>query len=361
MDIRSNDGCVDALIENATLTNSSSTGALIIGFDSEALDTLKTAAICSAFLSICGSSFVIMTYHLMRVHKPLVLSLLYWLSVTDLISSLVYIIDGLSANADLMSCEPFTFCVFKAMLHQTFNLAAMLWTGSIALNLHLGLVLQAKIARQPAKFLRRLHICIWSFAPSVSLLLLLNGSYGRAGWCWIREHKAWQRFVCYYFPMLLVLGYNAVVYFLTQKTLLAMKTAANNSSESSIELTSSHAVQGLARRMRLLLVIFVLVHTCSIINRLYDFFSPDQPSFFFSLLQSLSAPLQGLGNAIVYGFGSSRVRQTWGCNSDRCSCCDFFSWRRKAKNNVPSEVAAATVLSEFESPTDSRRESIDPG
>jgi len=118
MDIRSNDGCVDALIENATLTNSSSTGALIIGFDSEALDTLKTAAICSAFLSICGSSFVIMTYHLMRVHKPLVLSLLYWLSVTDLISSLVYIIDGLSANADLMSCEPFTFCVFKAMLHQ---------------------------------------------------------------------------------------------------------------------------------------------------------------------------------------------------------------------------------------------------
>jgi len=103
--------------------------------------------------------------------------------------------------------------------------------------------------------------------------------------------------------------------------------------------------------MRLLLVIFVLVHTCSIINRLYDFFSPDQPSFFFSLLQSLSAPLQGLGNAIVYGFGSSRVRQTWGCNSDRCSCCDFFSWRRKAKNNVPSEVAAATVLSEFESPT----------
>lgn len=314
-------------------------------FDAESLNTLKSTVVGAAFLSVGGSLFVIATCHLTRNHKPLILSLLYWLSISDLISSLTYIVDGLSIKTELHACETNLVCTLSATVLQASSLAAILWTGSIALNLHFGLVLQSKISRLPHVLLRRLHIGIWSTSVGGSLLLALVGAYGVAGqWCWIPERSSWARLVCYYMPLLVVLVYNAVVYALTRRTLLAMQIAAKATSaeiSGAIELTSHNALQGLAGRMRLLLVIYILVHTSSILNRLHDFVFPEQPSYMLSLLQSLSAPMQGLGNAIVYGVGSSRVRQVWGCKT-RC-----WPLQTTSKTQMPAEVVAETILEDF--------------
>ena len=210
------------------------------GFDAASLDTLKIATISSASLSILGSGFIILTYIIIRTHRPLSLQILFWLSISDLCSSLIYIIDGLSPESELMSCgareQPllageFTYCSVKAATIQFFTLAAILWTGAVASNLHLGLVAQSRIARKPQQLLMYMHCCVWGIAAIVVVLCAQNRALGRAGqWCWILEEDQWHRLVFYYLPLLLVLFYSTGVYTLTRRHLLAMHMAARGNS-----------------------------------------------------------------------------------------------------------------------------------
>ena len=244
-------------------------------------------------------------------------------------------------------------------------------------------------------------------------------------WCWIQEGSAWARLTFYYLPMLMVLGYNTAVYWLTRRTVLALQFAAQGSSANEVSgsaglsrqarkeglglssslpvsprppnlsphppppppaprlpppLSPQSALPGITNRMRLLLAVFLVCLVPSIVNRLYDFISPDQPSFLFSYLQCLSAPLQvafllqpfdvlsfvpssreprllslrmrllhpsqhqGLGNAIVYGWGSPRVRRLY---TERCP--RLFA-RASSKATLPAEVAAKSVLQGFATP-----------
>ena len=169
-------------VPGTTSRNCSGQASENIGFDQDALAQLKNATISASVLSIFGSCFIIVTYHLVRTHKPLAMKLLYWLSISDLGSSFVYIVDGASPNAELMSCDrPQSFCMTKAALSQFFTLAAILWTGSIAFNLYLGLVAQSALSRQPEILLRYMHRVIWGISLGVVLLLMSAGALGRAG------------------------------------------------------------------------------------------------------------------------------------------------------------------------------------
>jgi hypothetical protein len=138
-----------------------------IGFKQGQLASLKAATISAASLSMIGSLFIIVTYHLIRTHRPLALQLLYWLSISDIFASLTYAIDGLSPDSELMRCSTSTFCGAKAAAVQVFTLAAILWTGAIAANLYLGLLAQSRIARQPEQLLRYVpNHAGWPGAPS---------------------------------------------------------------------------------------------------------------------------------------------------------------------------------------------------
>lgn len=98
------------------------------------------------------------------------------------------------------------------------------------------------------------------------------------------------------------------------------------------------AVPGLNGRMRALLIVFLLVNSPSIVNRIHDYASPD-PSFTLALLTCLSAPMQGLGNCIVYGW-TPRVRQFY---ADRCPrLCGKVLGRKALPPSSPRLRAADT-------------------
>ena len=107
--------------------------------------------ITTACLSVLGSLFVLVTYHLIPTHRGASLRIVYWLSVSDLVTSFVYIVDGgTSANEDGSSRCPDGLCVLLASLSQVFNLSAIVWNTYIALNMHLTVLLAARIVKVSA-------------------------------------------------------------------------------------------------------------------------------------------------------------------------------------------------------------------
>ena len=53
-----------------------------------------------------------------------------------------------------------------------------------------------------------------------------------------------------------------------------------------------------------------MINVFRLANRLQNFVAPDQPVYALYLLHSLTAPLQGVGNAVVYCW-TPRVRQLY--------------------------------------------------
>ena len=72
--------------------------------------------ITTACLSVLGSLFVLVTYHLIPTHRGVSLRIVYWLSVSDLVTSFVYIVDGgTTANEDGSARCPDGLCVVLAL------------------------------------------------------------------------------------------------------------------------------------------------------------------------------------------------------------------------------------------------------
>ena len=100
--------------------------------------TLKAVSVISAVLSVLGSAFVIRTFHLIQSHRPVALHIVYFLSVSDLAASFMYIIDGATTVNELDSPNcPNGLCGFFAACSQFFGLAAITWNTLIAVNMHL--------------------------------------------------------------------------------------------------------------------------------------------------------------------------------------------------------------------------------
>ena len=101
----------------------------------------------------------------------------YWLSVSDLVSSFVYIVDGATtANEEGSARCPNGGCVLLASLSQVFNLSAIVWNTYIALNMHLTVLRAARIVKDEPRYMRRLHAGAWGTA----LLSALTTAGGRS-------------------------------------------------------------------------------------------------------------------------------------------------------------------------------------
>ena len=120
------------------------------------MNALKAVHITTACLSVLGSLFVMVTFHLIPTHRGASLRIVYWLSVSDLVTSFVYIVDGgTTANEDGSPRCPNGLCVVLAALSQVFNLSAIVWNTYIALNMHLTVLLSARIVKECSMFTAR--------------------------------------------------------------------------------------------------------------------------------------------------------------------------------------------------------------
>ncbi len=308
------------------------------------LRVLKAVTIASGTLSVLGSCFLILAFHLTRTHRSLGFRIVYWLSFADLLSSLIYMIDGASPlrAADYADDCPGVggFCIFKGAVSQFANLSAVLWTLCIAINLQVTLLNRsARAAHSPEHLLRSMHLGVWLSSFATTLLLAATGSLGAAGqWCWIAAHSQWARLVFYYMPLLCTVAYNFTVYWKTRSTFATLHRQASvqgrgggggggdggggggDGDGGGGGGGGASVLPELTSRLRGLILIFVIVHTPQILNRLNDLFWPASPSFAIRLVHSALGPLQGLGNALVYGW-TPRVRRLYASRFPRIFGC----------------------------------------
>lgn len=255
------------------------------------VDVFNAVTVASALLSLLGSAFIVVTYHRVVTLRSAGMRTVYWLSVADLAASVFFVIDG---STDSSCTSSSSFCTLKAAGSQFFGLAAILWTGSIALNLDLTVLRHARIAQQVDRLMRRLHAGVWGTSAAVLLVAYLADTLGPAGggWCWVKATAQWARAAFWYVPLLLSIAYTVVIYFRTRATLLHLHREASRSAGAlSLPPPPSSTLGGLTSRLRALLVVFVVINAAQIANRLHGFFSAS-PSYELSLLHALLGPLQ---------------------------------------------------------------------
>ena len=175
--------------------------------------------------------------------------------------------------------------VFDAAVAQFFGLSAVLWTGCLALGLHLGVLRRSRLAtHQSETLLHYMHVGVWGTSALCLVVMLAANTLGPTGrrqnsWCWVRADASWAMFVFYYLPLVLVFGYSMLIYTLTRRELVGMHrqaAAASISIGSSASLGSpppsvaaaSGALGGLTRRLRAFLLVFGVINAFQLLNRL---------------------------------------------------------------------------------------------
>mmetsp|Transcript_33332 Transcript_33332/g.107064 ORF Transcript_33332/g.107064 Transcript_33332/m.107064 type:complete len:397 (+) Transcript_33332:43-1233(+) len=297
-------------------------------------------AIASASVSLCGSLFVLFTFHSIygccgrrrsqAGRAPNATLILYWMSISDVGLDLFVIVDSAVVNHYDRSPSAATgacggLCAFLGGANQFFSLAVVLWTGALAANM------VVTVLRRPApgapnaaaeKLVRSSHLVAWGTSGTSVLLLWAVGGLGSAGLvCWISDAWLFARFLLFYLPLLMVLGFTAWTYSRLRtdlKLLLASAQPAagggggGGGGGGSSGGSSSEVLLALSVRFARYVTVFALVWTFPILLRAWSAFA--RPPAWLSACAAVFSPLQGLGNALIYGFTPS-VREHYrnGC------------------------------------------------
>ena len=275
-DMSDNASCTGAI---TTLTEGQSTG-------------IKFVIFCTATMSMVGSSFIIFSYYYFVSMRTFPLKLIVMLSISDFFSSVQFYIGF--DNFATKCFEPEFACALSASMSQYFEMASFCWTTVIAFNIYQVLV--AKHGERVEHYEMYYHLICWGFPLFLLIIVASTGSLGDAGnWCWIKKERPIERLLGYYIPLLIMMGINGVFYVLIGRGLQSF---------------ASEQKRPIILRLRKYLIVFLLTRIPSVINRFYEIASNGETVYFFLLLQSMTSPLQGFCNALVYG-ANKKIKRQW--------------------------------------------------
>jgi len=250
-------------------------------------------------------------------------------------------------------------CPLLGGIGQFFGLGVILWTGALAVGIQAAMKRRTTFASTTTagptaqiNLMRSCHWFIWGCAGASVLTVIANNGLGSAGSvCWITDKAAWARLILFYFPLIAVLIFTAYTYGKLRSTLAMFMAhgapprvpprAAPPTVEGSIDETargeaaaghtnigsgaerrdsttggsSSDVLSALTRRFGAYIIVFVIVWTFPILNRIRNLLDPEHPSLVLFIGAALFTPMQGLGNAFIYGWTPSvrdHYRQVFG-------------------------------------------------
>ena len=111
---------------------------------------------------------------------------------------------------------------------------------------------------------------------------------GDAGnWCWIKHDHQIERWFCYYIPLIIVMIINIASYCHINKAIKSLNMQNQNV---------------IIHRMVLYVGAFLFIRSWSVLNRFVELIDGNVGVFPLMFLHSLFSPIQGVANALVYGF-----------------------------------------------------------
>eukprot|EP00051_Salpingoeca_urceolata_P004823 m.67929 g.67929 ORF g.67929 m.67929 type:complete len:308 (-) comp13870_c0_seq3:237-1160(-) len=173
--------------------------------------------------------------------------------------------------------------------------SVLLWVCCVGFNLYVNVVHRIDTQKWELYY----HSVSWGWPMLMAVIPLGTNSYGPAGaWCWI-DRNSWMRFALWYVPLVICIIGLIVLY--------SLLTYRVNRQINEWQGTYNPETEGeklMLRKyiepLRFYPVVYILTATFPVINRIQNAANPCDPVFALFLLHSLSAPMMGMLNAVVY-------------------------------------------------------------
>ena len=155
-------------------------------------------------LSFVGGVFTLVTYCVSPVVRNPQILVEVQLALTCLLSNVKSFFGGLYDVYDVETCCPTTPCQVEAAVENFAPLAAIMWSGVIAVQAYLLIVI-GMIPKQMDQVYKYFYIVGYGLPFVFTLWPLIAGYFGPAGlFCWIPSSEIWQQIVFYYMWLFVV-------------------------------------------------------------------------------------------------------------------------------------------------------------
>jgi len=258
---------------------------------------ISSVAACVAGVSLMGSLFIIISYFTFPSLRSFAFKLILMVSISDFLREVSYL---LSSSISSSLCYP------QAVLMTFGEVASILWVGSIAYTIHRIFLWDKRLSIETTHLVRY-HIFCWGLALILMILPFTTNDYEKDDplWCWITFDTstgvAWA-FVCYYIPVCLILFYLMFVYTKVWLLLKSEDIVRENTGRPKHQLVTQ-------TRMAIYPTVFFSTIIFAFIDRSYELVRGKR-NFYLAMFHAITINLQGLMNALVYGF-TTAVRMEW--------------------------------------------------
>ncbi|KAK7477158.1 hypothetical protein BaRGS_00031644 [Batillaria attramentaria] len=235
-------------------------------------DTVIAVRKAAAAFSFIGCCFMIVVIWLFRRYVVFAQRMILYLSIGALCDSMAYLMSS--------NIEDGSLCDFQAWWLTYFDWTVLLWVSCITFNLYMNVIK----ATETARFEWLYHAVCWAVPLLLSVLPFIGNHYGPAGaWCWIVEDIGWR------------LG---IWYASTWEGTYDPDTERNH-----------RMLKEDIKPLRLYPFVYLAVSIFPLINRIQNAFDPEDQIFWLVVIASLSAPLHGALNALVFGMDKDTLKK----------------------------------------------------
>ncbi|XP_060069964.1 cyclic AMP receptor-like protein A [Ylistrum balloti] len=251
-------------------------------------------------LSLIGSSFVLSISWLFRKYAAFVQRMVIYLSVSAFFHAISFMMGGVYPLGPA--------CVLKGFWITYFHWAVLLWDVHITCNLYQNVVKMKSLE----KFEKIFCLNCWGIPFVIALVPLIAGRYGPAGaWCWIVDAWDLERLFLWYIPLFLGIFFMTIVYLYIVYTLKRKASTWHGTYDPDMEQKKAQMRNDITA-LRFYPLVYLVINIIPLINRIQNAIHEDKPVFGLILGQSITAPLQGALNAMIFGADKETISQlTW--------------------------------------------------
>ena len=262
------------------------------------LSSIRLAVQLGQGLSILGALFIIGVWTGFPDLRCYAFKLVLYLTVLDLLHGVWYYLP-----------EDEVLCELQAILTSYFALASIVMTAVIAFALYQSTVRH----RDNIEDMDRKFLLITLTLPVIAVVLpLTTSSYGDVGgWCWIKvtDEDYWfataWRMATFYIPLWVVVLFNSFVY-------CQVIRKVREEYQQTTSLTQAEG-ESLLKKLACYPVLLVACYSLMTVTRVLETVHPKRDNFYMMLFGGIAMSLNGLLNAVVYGFTPSVRYRLIGC------------------------------------------------
>ncbi|KAL8616226.1 hypothetical protein ACOMHN_058343 [Nucella lapillus] len=267
-----------------------------ISANPDACETVITIRKVVAACSFVGCIFMILVIWLFRKYVVFAQRMILYLTIGALFDCIAYLMSS--------TIEDGVLCDIQAWWLTYFDWTVLLWVSCLTFNLFMNIIMTTTTESYEKLY----HGICWGLPLLISLLPFTGNHYGPAGaWCWIKEDLGW-RLGIWYVPLFVTIIILFVTYIYIIFRLRRQASAWEGTYDPDTERNHRMLKEDI-KPLRFYPFVYLLVSIFPLVNRINNAINPGHDVFWLVVMASLSAPLHGVMNAIVFGMDRETMKK----------------------------------------------------